>query len=120
DLRIRFVADVDDARHIPRRQTGRARGCPSGHVAGAGPAFVRIDQIRLALDEHGYRVLVTAAVAPHERADHLDLRIGLALLHFAHVRDDDAVVAIDTGRARRVALTEQREVRAIAVLADRQ
>ena len=59
------------------------------------------------------------AVTPEELVDHLNLWIGLARLHLTGVHDDDAIGHRASGGIRR-SRAEQRQIGAIAVLAERQ
>jgi hypothetical protein len=91
-LRRLLVTDVDDPRHREHGQPGIARRLQIGHPAeSARSGFVDEDDIRLALDRDGDRVLCSAAIVEQELADQVHLRIRFARLDLAQVVDQQAV-----------------------------
>src|SRR5438132_9622745 len=97
-LRILLVADIDDARHGEQRHVARASRLPAGEKESAAAALVDVDDVRLAVDLHRYRVLRSAAVLEQELAYELDLRVRQARLQIARIEDYRAVL----GRRRGV------------------
>jgi hypothetical protein len=98
--RLRFVADVDDPRRAGRR------ACE--------PAFVDEDDVGPPRDRHRDRVLCGTAVRPRDRADVGDLGGGSTGLDAAGIDDRQAI-----GNRRPVGIQADREIQAIAVVADR-
>ena len=86
DGRIGLVADVDNARHRERRETGRASRRLLRRAADtAGSAFIDEDDVGLATDLDVDGVLRGRAVLPEQLADQMCLRVRHARLNLAQV-----------------------------------